>query len=293
MKQIVSGPIDADKQDYLLRDGYFCGVKYGVYDYLRLINTLDHYSEGRDKLIAINEDGLHALEQFILAKYYMTRQVYRHKVRLITDQMIIRGIELGITRDHNETLRKLYTFEDSDNYLDNYLKWWDDKIINHLVFETSNGFAHDIFRRLYERRLLKKVFSVKVKDCPEITGTRRTVLQGITKKENRAVRNKLEEAISYVLGTEPETTILNSYLVKSVKEMARDNDKEGEIAIIRADGGKSDFEKESTVFQSIDASLNEIWIDVYAAVEYADDRDKESKKKKWKEEILKILTQEA
>ena len=31
-KDIVSGPIDVDKQDYLLRDSHFCGVRYGLYD---------------------------------------------------------------------------------------------------------------------------------------------------------------------------------------------------------------------------------------------------------------------
>lgn len=39
IKGIVSGPLDADKQDYLLRDSYFCGVKYGVFDLERLIGT--------------------------------------------------------------------------------------------------------------------------------------------------------------------------------------------------------------------------------------------------------------
>lgn len=28
LRDVVSGPLDSDKQDYLLRDSYFCGVKY-------------------------------------------------------------------------------------------------------------------------------------------------------------------------------------------------------------------------------------------------------------------------
>lgn len=40
LQEIVSGPVDADKQDYLLRDSLFSGVKYGVYDQERLSNTL-------------------------------------------------------------------------------------------------------------------------------------------------------------------------------------------------------------------------------------------------------------
>lgn len=31
-RNIISGPLDVDKQDYLLRDSYFCGVKYGIFD---------------------------------------------------------------------------------------------------------------------------------------------------------------------------------------------------------------------------------------------------------------------
>ena len=33
MTSIISScPIDADRMDYLLRDGYFSGVKCGIYD---------------------------------------------------------------------------------------------------------------------------------------------------------------------------------------------------------------------------------------------------------------------
>ena len=37
LKDIVSGSLDADKMDYLLRDSYFCGVRYGVYDLDQLL----------------------------------------------------------------------------------------------------------------------------------------------------------------------------------------------------------------------------------------------------------------
>jgi uncharacterized protein len=121
MKEIVSGPIDADKQDYLLRDSHYCGVKYGVYDWPRLLNTLTYYQEGEDRHIAVQFDGVNALEQFVLAKYYMTTQVYRHKIRLVTDAMIVRGIELGIEKDGIGWLTNLYSYKASGEYLENYL----------------------------------------------------------------------------------------------------------------------------------------------------------------------------
>lgn len=41
MTSIISScPIDADRMDYLLRDGYFSGVKCGIYDYNRLFMSI-------------------------------------------------------------------------------------------------------------------------------------------------------------------------------------------------------------------------------------------------------------
>jgi len=72
LKDIVSGPLDVDKQDYLLRDSYFCGVKYGVYDLHRLIDALRvHQDADEEQYLAISSDGINSVEQFVLAKYYM------------------------------------------------------------------------------------------------------------------------------------------------------------------------------------------------------------------------------
>jgi len=49
------------------------------------------------------------------------------------------------------------------------------------------------------------------------------------------------------------------------------------------------FEEESTVFQSIDESLKEVWVEVYAPVSFKDKRKKEKKLKAWKTEIIDIL----
>jgi len=288
MKQIVSGPLDADKQDYLLRDSYFCGVKYGVYDYFRLINTLGKYEDDGDEYVCVQKDGIHALEQFILAKYYMTRQVYRHRIRLISDEMIIRGIELGIKKDEIDELKMLYIYKENDAYLDNYLRWGDDRLSNFLVFERNKGYAHNIFKRLCERKLFKKVFEIKLKEEEKIPGPGRALLQRITKKENKSKREKLEAEIAKIIKVQSEYTIVNSYQVKSVKEISRNDEKEGKITI-KIDENMRNFEEESTVFQSIDESLKEVWLEVYAPVSFKDKRDKDKKVKNWKTEIVDVL----
>jgi HD superfamily phosphohydrolase len=88
LKDIVSGQIDADRTDYLLRDSHHCGVDYGRFDYRRMIEclTLREDPDGTGGLeIAIQGDGIHTFEALILARYQMNTQVYYHRLRRIYD----------------------------------------------------------------------------------------------------------------------------------------------------------------------------------------------------------------
>lgn len=58
LRAIVSGPLDADKQDYLLRDSYFCGVPYGVFDLHQLHRSFTLIGVQDEKDIAIEPDGV-------------------------------------------------------------------------------------------------------------------------------------------------------------------------------------------------------------------------------------------
>jgi len=141
---------------------------------------------------------------------------------------------------------------------------------------------------LCERKLFKKVFEIKLKEEEKIPGPGRALLQRITKKENKFKREKLEAEIAKIIKVQSEYTIVNSYQVKSVKEISRNDDKEGKITI-KIDENMRNFEEESTVFQSIDESLKEVWLEVYAPVSFKDKRDKDKKVKNWKTEIVDVL----
>ena len=78
LAQIVSGELDVDKMDYLLRDSLYCGVRYGNYDLGRLLDTIMPLRDPatREWGIGVDEGGVHALEALVLARYYMFTQVY-------------------------------------------------------------------------------------------------------------------------------------------------------------------------------------------------------------------------
>jgi uncharacterized protein len=80
-KVLISSQLDADRGDYLLRDSHHVGVKYGIYDHLRLINTLSLgiEPESEEIVLGINENGWHVAESLVIARYQMFTQVYFHK----------------------------------------------------------------------------------------------------------------------------------------------------------------------------------------------------------------------
>ena len=84
LKSIISGPIDVDKMDYLMRDSLHAGVPYGRnFDQARLVSSIC-LNEQRDGL-AISEKGRTAAEMMVFARYVMFSEVYwHHAVRSAT-----------------------------------------------------------------------------------------------------------------------------------------------------------------------------------------------------------------
>jgi HD superfamily phosphohydrolase len=78
LAKIVSGELDVDKMDYLLRDSLYCGVRYGTYDLERLLDTMLPLKdpETGEWGVGVEEGGVHALEALVMARYYMFTQVY-------------------------------------------------------------------------------------------------------------------------------------------------------------------------------------------------------------------------
>jgi uncharacterized protein len=210
-KDIVSGPLDADKLDYLMRDAYYAGVKYGWFDFSKILEAMTIIGKGSSARLGIREEGVHAVEQLIMAKHHMTVQVYRHRVRAITDAMIIRGIELAI-RDGDSQMKNLYEYDGSNRYLENYLRWWDGKVVDHMVGCGSKS-GRDIFERLSKRRLFKRVHRRGINEREISDINLRNKFLNIS-PENCA---KLEKKVSKIasLNCNPAHVILNVITIKN------------------------------------------------------------------------------
>jgi hypothetical protein len=73
--------------DYLARDSLYTGASYGKFDTGRLLETITvaRWKGEGPWLLAVEAGGTHALEQLLLARYYMYVQVYLHDGRRFFD----------------------------------------------------------------------------------------------------------------------------------------------------------------------------------------------------------------
>lgn len=192
-------------------------------------------------------------------------------------------------KDEIEFLNKLYRYNENEEYLKQYLGYWDDKVLNELVCSNKKGYSTEIFEMLYHRKLFKRIFSEKLKNIEIKNEKLKDKVINITTEENDILRKQIEEQISQInlLSCKKEHVIVNCFTIKSVREISRDS--EGGIIIIDRIGNKKTFEEESTVFSSIDESMKDRYFEVYAPLDYTDQKNKKSKIASIEQEILKIL----
>ncbi len=162
LAQLVSSQLDVDRMDYLLRDSLMTGVKYGVYDLEWIIKSLE-INEADDQLY-VSAHGLHAVEDYLQARYYMFRQVYFHRTlrsaETILQSLLRRALQLfqggqplwhapgtafeRILSGEKLTLKEHLELDDSDVIY--YIKQWQ---------LSSDPILADLSKRFLNRRLLK------------------------------------------------------------------------------------------------------------------------------------------
>lgn len=192
MRAIIDGPLDADKLDYLLRDSYFTGVRYGLFDFPKVLESLVRVEIGGGRWeIGIEDEGVHAAEQLLLARYHMQSQVYFHRVRRITDAMLLRAIELSVVEEEIREVKEAFLVEKFD--LDLFLSL-DDSRLMEIVLSSSCGSAKQILLRLKRRHLWKEMFEFDiVNDYPDVLDLE--AVRNITPEQTKEAEEYLAKQI--------------------------------------------------------------------------------------------------
>lgn len=166
LNQIVSGQLDADRMDYLLRDSYFTATSYGQFDLERILRTMRvrKTPEGR-KVIVVKYTGIHSVEDYIMARYQMYWQVYYHPVARSYEAVFIqlfnrlKDIFKG-DKDYFEDMKVLIPFlEKSEVSVGEYFKLDENSLLYccALIQDKEDKIAADLAKRLQNRKLFEYV----------------------------------------------------------------------------------------------------------------------------------------
>jgi len=160
--QLVSSQLDVDRMDYLLRDTLMTGVKYGIYDLEWVLKSIE-IDEDRDQLY-VSAAGIHAVEDYLQARYYMFRQVYFHRT--------LRAAEAVLRSTLKRALKLFQTGGDiwcaSNTAMESVLAGKKLSLAEHLSLDDSDFIFHikqwvssedktlaDLASRFIDRRLFK------------------------------------------------------------------------------------------------------------------------------------------
>ena len=147
-RDLITGQMDADRMDYLIRDSRHIGVHYGRFDLRRLISSAIAIpgEKGHPPRLGIEEGGWHAAEALVLARYFMFTQVYFHKTRVAYDVHL------------RETMKALLPGgqfpKSTGTELKEFLKWDDWKVLGLL----ADGRGGEHAKRIVERNHYREIY---------------------------------------------------------------------------------------------------------------------------------------
>ncbi len=175
--QLVSGELDVDRMDYLVRDAHHTGVPYGTIDHERLIRELT-FADGD---LVLDDGNVQTAESLLLARALMNPTVYTQHTARISKSMLRRATE-RLLAETGTTAAEIRRWDDYD-----------------LLTALRRTEATEAFARRYdERTLFKRAVWAEYDDVP-------ARVRSFDHEQTRAA----ERAIADRCGLSPRQVILD------------------------------------------------------------------------------------
>ena len=142
LSSLLSGPIDVDKMDYLMRDSLHAGVPYGRnFDQARLIHSLCLDESGTG--LAITDKGKTAAEMMVFARYVMFSEVYWHHT----------------VRSATAMFQRAFVFLHASMNIDTVFRSTEHSMIRQMIDAIGESSAKDLLHGLFgkKRQLYKTI----------------------------------------------------------------------------------------------------------------------------------------
>lgn len=150
LSQLISSELDVDRMDYLCRDAWYSGARYGQVDVPWLLSNLEYQVVDGLPVLAVDQRAIYAVDDFLLSRYHMFMMVYLHHRSVIFEELL---------KQHVQSPACHYQFPTD---IDAYLQL--DDIQMYAYLRTCED---DWARRIVERRPFRRAL--------ELHGTREEV----------------------------------------------------------------------------------------------------------------------
>lgn len=147
LAKLVSGPVDADRMDYLLRDAHYTGVRSSA-DPDRLLRVLERHDEHG---VVLRESGILSAEALLTMRFLMYPAVYLHHSVRASESMLLASIRAAV--------------QAGDWNLKELERETDDGLLHRL--RVTGGTAGQLVKRLDDRRLYKRAWEARTERLPD------------------------------------------------------------------------------------------------------------------------------
>lgn len=221
--KLVSGDLDVDRMDYLVRDAHYTGLETGV-DPERIATGL----EVADGEVVLHERSLVAAESLFVTRFMMYPAVYLHHTCRAIERMVVGGLH---------ALRRAERIKVED------LERLDDARLIHRMHEGPEDAA--VFaRRLEERDLYKRALEGTMRVARDAAD-----VLALTKDIPR--RRALEDEIAQAAGVESHEVLIDVPPRTLMKPVG--------IRVLRRDGGLEPFTEASSLGDALVRATEDHW----------------------------------
>ncbi|MGB1585822.1 MAG: HD domain-containing protein [Thermoplasmatota archaeon] len=220
LAKVVSGAMDADRMDYLLRDAHYTGVKTSV-DADRILRVLVR-DEAHGTLL--RESGILSAESLLTMRFLMYPAVYLHHTVRASERMLQAAVLAGV-QEADLRLR------DMERYTDDQLLW---------TLRQAGGRAAQLIDALDRRRLHKRAWEIQPTQLPDAASL-----------SEPKRRDAMAAAIADAAGVEVHDVLFDAPSQPRFKELG--------LQVLRRSGDIVPLREASQLVAALDAARYDHW----------------------------------
>jgi uncharacterized protein len=211
VSQIVNGPLDADKLDYLLRDAHHVGLKYSLdleyfINHFKILGMDTSNLEKCELGLSTDNTAIVTAEIFVIIWKSMYDLVYHVENSRIAEKMLEKAILLRIMDDRG--------FKDRFVSIKKFLDLNDERLLD--ILRKGSGISsmlteriidNNLYTKIYEKEINTSNFSLNDKFLAELSTNADELAHKIDKRLTSSIKCKDEELICDIIKSRSPKTI--------------------------------------------------------------------------------------